>query len=100
MPIAQTDQLFKLIKSLDKAEKRNFTLYSTRLTSNKDVLFVQLFNAMDRMKEYNEDAIGKKFPGLKKSQFANLKRHLYSQILKSLRLIQSKKHRYSNQRTD
>ena len=91
MPIAQSDQVFKLIKSLDKAEKRNFTLYSTRLNSNKEVLFLKLFNVMDKMKTYNEELIKKKFPNLTRGQLTNAKRHLYSQILKSLRLIHSQK---------
>jgi hypothetical protein len=43
------------------------------------------------MKDYNEETITKKIPAIKKSQLANLKRHLYSQILKSLRLIHSQK---------
>lgn len=80
------DHLYHLIKSLTKAEKRGFKIYATR-TSNDDAKFIQLFDALDKAKEYNEEQIYNKVKGLKKRQFSNLKAHLYKQILKSLRLI-------------
>lgn len=43
MPNKQTDPLFQLIKSLSKAEKRNFKLYAQRNTSADDLKTVQLF---------------------------------------------------------
>lgn len=91
MPIAQSDQLFNLIKSLNKAEKRNFRLYVKRLQSNKDVMFVRVFDVMDKMDEYDEEQFFNKLNGIRKGQFPNLKRHLYTQILKSLRLISIEK---------
>lgn len=87
MPIAHTDQLFQLVKSLSKAEKRNFTLYVNRLTSNEDVKFLRLFEVLDKMSEFNEELIFKQLKGIRKSQYANLKRYLYTQILISLRLL-------------
>jgi hypothetical protein len=88
MASSQTDHLFKLIKTLSKAEKRNFKLYVNRIQSNEAVKFVQLFDVLDKQKEYNEEAIYKKIPSLKKSQLSNTKAHLYKQLLTSLRLIQ------------
>jgi len=85
------DPLFNLIKSLTKAEKRNFKLYVNRLNSNEHVKFLKLFEVLDKQENYVEEVIFKKILGLKKGQLANLKRHLYTQILKSLRLIHSKK---------
>lgn len=87
IPNAPIDQLFALVKSLSKAEKRNFKLYATRSQSNENLKFIQLFDLIDKMKEYDESFFFKKMKGLTKPQLANLKRHLYKQILASLRLI-------------
>lgn len=89
-PTAHKDHLFTLIKSLDKAEKRHFKLYVNRVQSKGDVKFVQLFDVLDKLKEYDEVQIFK-IPGIKKSQLPNLKRHLYKQILTSLRLVHLQK---------
>lgn len=90
MPIAQNEQLFKLIQSLEKAEKRHFKLYVNRLDSNKNVMFLKLFDLLEKSKKLDEEKIKKSFPKIKSSDFINLKRHLYSQILKSLRMLHSR----------
>ncbi len=87
IPSNQKDPLFSLIKSMTKAEKRNFKLYANRTQSTSDLKFVQLFDIIDKSNEYNDVIILNKIKGLKKTQLANLKRHLYRQILSSLRLI-------------
>lgn len=79
------DHLYQLIKSLSKAEKRSFKIYGMR-NSSDDAKFIQLFDAIDKAKEYDEEYIRKKINGLKKAQLSNLKAHLYKQILTSLRL--------------
>ncbi|MEX0720212.1 MAG: hypothetical protein WD059_06060 [Balneolaceae bacterium] len=79
------DHLFQLIKSLSKAEKRGFKIYATR-NSSEDAKFIQLFDAVDKVTSYDEEAIISKLKGIKKRQFSNLKAHLYKQILTSLRL--------------
>ena len=81
----QKEQLFTLIKSLTKAEKRNFKLYVNRFQS--DSKFIQLFDVLDKLPEYDEGVVLKKLAGVKKRHLANLKRHLYKQLLVSLRLI-------------
>ena len=91
MPISQTDQLFSLIKSLSKAEKRNFRLYAKRNQDTDDMLFIQLFDLLDKQDEIEESIIFKKIPGIQKAQFSNVKRHLYTQILSSLRLLHAQK---------
>lgn len=83
----QKDQLFTLVKSLTKAEKRNFKLYTNRLPSGSDTKFLQLFDVLDKLQDYDEALIIKRIPGVQKKHMANLKRHLYKQILISLRLI-------------
>ena len=87
MSTTKKDQLFDLIQSLTKAEKRSFKLYAGRLQSNEDVKFVQLFDLLDKMHAYDERAVLGKIPGLNKSRLTNLKRHLYNQLLTSLRLL-------------
>ena len=87
MPISTTDQLFNLVKSLSKAEKRNFKLYARRTQQTSEARFVRLFDVLDKMEDYDEAVIYKRFNRLSKGQLSNLKRHLYSQILGSLRLI-------------
>lgn len=85
MTKAQKDNLFVLIKSLSKSEKRQFKLYVGRLGVNEDSKFLTLFNILEKLSAYDESIILKK--GIvKKQQLSNLKAHLYKQILISLRL--------------
>ena len=86
MPI-QTDHLFKLIKTLTKSEKRNFKLYANRIGGKENAKFIQMFDVLEKQLDYDEDQICIKIPSIKKAQISNLKRHLYRQLLISLRLI-------------
>lgn len=81
----QKDNLFVLVKSLSKSEKRQFKLYVGRLGGNTDAKFLALFNLLDKLNDYDEDIILKS-DIVKKQQLSNLKAHLYKQILVSLRL--------------
>jgi hypothetical protein len=83
------DILFQLIHSLEKAEKRHFKLYIKRSSSNENLKIVQLFDAMDKMHEYDEKILLKRLPDIQKVQLSNLKAHLYKQVLASLRLLKS-----------
>jgi hypothetical protein len=87
MPNRNTDTLFQLIKSLGKSEKRNFKLYINRNSSSEELKIVQLFDALDKMDDYDEAVLLKKNKSIKKQQLSNLKAYLYKQILSSLRLI-------------
>lgn len=89
MPNRSADILFQLILSLEKAEKRHFKLYIKRSSGNQDLKIVRLFDALDKMKEYDEKTLLKKLTGVTKPQLANLKSHLYKQIMASLRLLKS-----------
>ena len=81
----QKDNLFQLVKSLTKSEKRQFKLYVGRLGVNADSKFWNLFNFLDKAPTYDEAAIIKT-DIVKKKQLANVKAHLYKQILISLKL--------------
>lgn len=87
MPIAQSEQLFTIVKSLTKAEKRNFRLYVQRLQSNEGTWYVKLFDILDKMEAYDEQEVLVRMGRISRERFVNVKRHLYTQILKSLRLI-------------
>ena len=87
MPKTPNEQLlFELIHSLTKSEKRSFKLFAKRSGATDQAKFIRLFDAMENINTYDEKAIMKKMPEVTKTQFSNLKSHLYGQILASLRL--------------
>ncbi len=90
MPNRSTDTLFQLIKSLTKAEKRNFKLYVQRNSGGENLKIVQLFDALDKMNEYDEILLLKKNKDILKQQLSNMRAHLYKQILSSLRVLEDK----------
>ena len=87
MPNLSTDALFILVKSLEKGEKRNFKLYAARNSASADLKIVTLFDALDKMKDYDEEELLRKNETIQKQQLSNLKAHLYDQILSSLRIV-------------
>jgi tetratricopeptide (TPR) repeat protein len=87
MPKQKTDDLIQLIKSLTRAEKRHFRLFVKRNQASEDILFLQLFDVLDKQGHYDEAVILRKLPAIKKRQLSNLKAHLYKQLLISLRLL-------------
>ena len=52
-------ELFQLIKSLSKSEKRYFKLTSSLQSGEKN--YMKLFDAIEEQTEYDEDAIKSKF---------------------------------------
>jgi len=84
-----SDSLFQLVHSLEKSEKRNFKLYIKWSSGNEDLKIIELFDALDKLKEYDEAVLLKKLPSIKKPQLSNIKVHLYKQLLASLRLLKS-----------
>jgi len=91
MPISHSGSLYQLIKSLTKAEKRNFKLYAKRNQAADTLKFIELFDLIDKQKEEDDAQTFEKLKQVNKTQYANLKRHLYGQILVSLRLIHKTK---------
>ena len=84
-----TDTLFQLVHSLEKSEKRHFKLYIKRSSGKEDLKIIQLFDALDKLPDYDEKQLLKKLPTVQKPQLANLKTHLYKQLLASLRLLKT-----------
>lgn len=89
MSSRSTDSLFQLIKSLHKAEKRHFKLYIKRSSAKEDLKIVELFDALDKLPDYDERLLLKKLPSIQKPQLNNVKTHLYKQLLASLRDLKS-----------
>ena len=87
MPNLSTEAIFILVKSLERAEKRNFKLYVKRNSASADLKIIQLFDALDKMKVYDEEELLRKNESIQKQQLSNLKAHLYDQILASLRVV-------------
>ena len=84
-----SDILFQLVHTLEKAEKRHFKLYIKRSSAKEDLKIIQLFDVLDKMQEYDEKSLFKKLPDITKPQLANLKTHLYKELLASLRLLKT-----------
>ncbi|HYF02733.1 MAG TPA: hypothetical protein VEC36_05110 [Patescibacteria group bacterium] len=78
------NDLFLLIKSLHKGEKRFFKLYARKY--EKDANYLRLFEAIDRQHEYDEQALKETFKNDKFAQRLSVtKEYLYEMILCSLR---------------
>lgn len=91
MPISKSNDVFTLIKSLTSAEKRHFSLHVKKSIENDSLLFVDLFQILEKQKSFDEKATLKELGNISKAQFSNLKRHLYSQIISSLRIVHKEK---------
>jgi tetratricopeptide (TPR) repeat protein len=81
-------ELFKLIKSLSKSEKRFFKLSSSLQSGDKN--YLKLFDFIEDLETYDEELVKEMF---KKEKFIkhlpSEKNHLYRLILKSLRSFYS-----------
>jgi hypothetical protein len=58
-----------------------------RNSASDNLKTIHLFDALDKMKEYDEVSLLKKNKSITKQQLSNIKAHLYKQILSSLRII-------------
>jgi len=83
-----SNDLFDLIKSLTKSEKRFFKLSSSLQQGEKN--YLKIFDAIDSQDQYDEEGIKTEFEGetfIK--HLPSEKNHLYKLILKSLRAYHS-----------
>lgn len=80
-----SDNLHKLVKSLTKAEKRYFKVFSSRHIIGDNNNYELLFDAIDKQEVYDEEKLLRKFKDKSFTQrFSISKNRLYSAILKSL----------------
>ena len=86
-----SNQLFLLIKSLSKQEKRYFKIFSSRHSSDNNNYYT-LYQIISQQEEYDENKVIEK---LKDQQFVNrlsiAKTRLYDQLLKSLNSFHANK---------
>ncbi len=83
-----TSDLFELIKSLSKSEKRSIKLLSG--IYDKDKTYLKLFELLDKQKTYDEEAIKKIASGEGYGKhYASLKKYLYRTILNHLQYQES-----------
>ncbi len=79
-----SNELFDLIKTLSKSEKRFFKLNSSLQSGDKN--YLKLFDYIEKQNSYNEEALKNYFKGEKFiKHLPSEKNHLYKLILKSLR---------------
>ena len=90
MSISKTDDVFALVKSLSKAEKRSFRLFAERIQDSDSLAYMQLFDLIDKQKSLEAETIKRKLK-ISNSKYSNLNRHLYEQILISLRHVNKSK---------
>ncbi len=80
-----SETLHRLIKSLTKAEKRYFKIYSSRHVIGEKNNYQSLFDAIDKQVIYDEEKLFKKFKNQAFiKRFSIAKNRLYHSILKSL----------------
>jgi len=91
MPISQSLQVYQLVKSLNQSEKRNFRLHAGRIRDSEEMLYIKLFDILEGQKKFNDEEVLNKMDGISATQYSNVKRHLYSQLLKSLRHLYREK---------
>lgn len=77
-------ELFKLIKSLTKSEKRFFKLTSSLQSGDKN--YLKIFDYIEKQEDYDESGLKEEFEGETfVKHLPSEKNHLYKLILKSLR---------------
>ncbi|MCW5906750.1 MAG: hypothetical protein KIS94_02740 [Chitinophagales bacterium] len=82
----QQDELFLLIKSLTKNEKKFFTQYVNLYEKNGSPVYLRLFNFLNDEAEYDEEKIFKKFRDKNfRKNYAVTRHYLKNLIIKTLR---------------
>ncbi len=86
------DELHQLVQSLDKSERRYFQLFAGLTGNRANTSYIELFNLLARMKEWDPEQFQKEVEGFRwKGNVSTTKTRLYDAILKSLRLLQEGK---------
>lgn len=80
-----SEMLWKLINSMTSAEKLYFRRNYLPSGTAKDSLYLQLFNAIDAQKKYDETALIKKFsPSITRKNLPAQKHYLYNHVCNAL----------------
>ncbi len=82
----QQDELYQLIKSLTKSEKKFFTQYVNIYEKGSSPVYLQVFNFLNEEPEYNEERLFKKFRDQAfKKNYPVTKHYLKQLIVKTMR---------------
>ncbi len=84
MKTALLEEIFELVKSLSRTEKRYFKLYTGFQQGDKS--YLRLFDILDKQEIYDEAVINRKF--VSKTRVSNLpavKKYLFEQIIASIK---------------
>lgn len=85
------DDLYDLVKSLSTAEKRYFKVHSGKGTG-REGNFLQLFDALDSLDDYDEDRLKKKLKGVSFVSFLSVEKgKLYDALMRAMRNYYSEK---------
>ena len=80
------EDLFNLIKSMSKSEKRYFKVSSVQHGLKEEKNYIKIFDAIDKQEVYSENKLMKLFPGEKSTNALHAaKSYLYYLILRSLK---------------
>jgi hypothetical protein len=86
--MTSSDNLFRLVKSLSRSEKRAFKLFASQYGKEGGNLYVRLFDSIDAQEEYDETALRETiFKDKTAGQFSVTKHYLFNIILRSLRIF-------------
>jgi hypothetical protein len=89
----QSDSLVQLIRSLTKAEKKAFRLHINKVSNGNEKMYVMLFDFIESTSQpFKVDALLRKYPSIKKSQVANLRSHLWKELLSIIRHLHRDEH--------
>lgn len=82
------DNLFRIVKSLSRSEKRAFKLFASQYDKADKNLYVRLFDAIDEQLIYDENTLREDlFKEKSNGQFPVTKLYLFNMILRSLRIF-------------
>ncbi|HVZ41337.1 MAG TPA: hypothetical protein VHI13_18805 [Candidatus Kapabacteria bacterium] len=85
--MAASSDLFELITSLSKSEKRYFRIFASLHARDGSNKYLQLFDLIDAQREYNEEEVRARFQErFALRHFAEAKYYLYNAILRALHL--------------
>lgn len=84
--MSKSSNLFDLIKTMDRGEKRYFKLFAAAF-EGKNKNYITLFDAIAKQEKYDEKALKKKFAKASFiKHFAVVKNQLFNNIMKAMRL--------------
>jgi len=78
-------ELFELVKTMTPSEKRYFKLFASLHTVGNENKYMKLFDLMEQMEDYDEDALVVGVNDKGGVTFSKLKKYLYDLILKAMR---------------